>query len=246
MRYAPQRPVAPTSKVSGDDQGETALEEDGDANGGATGFRRVSPAPEPLALARLRALLLDAAASGTDLLREGVQGFQSWRFLATLCGSEWTAGTRQSTAAARRVLQRRLRVLGTRPVSLAHAAQLPVGSATHVRGTIRPMPQSRVTSHIWFHGAMNTDNVRFVVEEGHDFSLRDEAGETACVIAARGILINSDLLKEGDRVSVFGFTDRVADPRGLPPDHPARDASALALRSGDDRPLLLRLIPNTL
>jgi hypothetical protein len=240
MRYAPQRSVAQTSKGSQDDPGETALRE---ANGEENGFRRVSPPPEPLALARLRALLLDAAVGGTDQLREGLEGFQSWRFLAMLCGSEWTAGTRRNSAIARRVLQRRLRVLGTQPVSISNAAGLPFGAATHVRGTIRPMPQSRLTSHIWSHSAMYTDNVRFVVEEGHDFFLDDAAGETACVISARGILINADGLKDGDRVSVFGFTDRVADRRGQEADLLTRAASTLAIRSGDELPLLLRRVP---
>ena len=100
------------------------------------GFRRVSRAPEPLALARLRELLLDVARDGSLLLRQGLEGFQSWRSVASLCGTEWTAGVRRSSVAARRVLQRRLRVLGTQPVSLTDAARLPVGSSVHVRGTI--------------------------------------------------------------------------------------------------------------
>jgi hypothetical protein len=63
-------------------------------------------------------------------------------------------------------------------------------------------------------------------------------GETACVIAARGHLINADRLRDGDRVSVFGFVDHVADARSP---H-ARGALALGLRSGDELPLLVRRV----
>jgi hypothetical protein len=205
------------------------------------GFRRVTRGPEPLALARLRALLLEVATGGSDRLREGLEGFQSWRSLATLCGTEWTAGTRRSSMAARRVLQRRLRALGVAPTSVESASRLPLGSPAHLRGTIRPVrptgAEGDLKSHIWSHSAMNTDNVRFAVEEGHDFFLTDEEDRTACVIVSRGHLINDDELLSGDPVSVFGFTDRVAAPRADPLD---RGALVLALRAGDDLPLLVR------
>lgn len=181
------------------------------------GFRRVSRAPEPLALVRLRALLLELAGDGSALLRDGLEGFQSWHFLAALVGTDWATGARRSSAAGRRVLQRRLRALGTRPIPLPSAAQLAVGSPAHVRGTILPMLLSRQTSYngyIWSHSAMSTDNVRLQVEEGHDFFLTDEEGETARVIAARGALINADTLAPGDRISVFGYVDRILDRRG--------------------------------
>jgi hypothetical protein len=56
------------------------------------GFRRVSLPPEPQSLARMRQVLLDAASDGAPLLREGLEGFQSWRYLEPLCGSAWAAG----------------------------------------------------------------------------------------------------------------------------------------------------------
>jgi hypothetical protein len=211
------------------------------------GFRRVSARPAPLALARLRELLLEIGASGSDALRSGLEGFRSWDSLATLCGTDWTAGARRASMAARRVLERRLRALGAAPVSLARAAELPTGSAVHVRGTIRSLlVEGGLKSHIWIHGTMTTDNVRFVAEEGHDFFLVDEkGGETACVIAARGHLLNADALVGGDRVSVFGFTDRAArSPSHAPPLD--RGARALAVRAGDDLPLLLRRLPRRL
>jgi hypothetical protein len=227
------------------------------------GFRRVSRAPEPLALARLRELLLDVASDGSVLLRQGLEGFESWRSLASLCGTEWTAGVRRSSVAARRVLQRRLRVLGAQPIDLTDAAGLPVGSSVHVRGTVvgvapgrRPIddtqtaaPRTTRPAHIsyithigdiWSLSTMNTDNVRLAIEEGHDFFLTDEKGQTACVIATRGVLLNADTLRAGDRISVFGFVDSVVGPRGQTEGPPARRTPSLALRAGDDLPLLLR------
>jgi hypothetical protein len=214
------------------------------------GFHRVSRAPEPLALARLRALLLDVATDGSALLREGLEGFQSWRFLASLCGTEWASGARRSSGAARRVLQRRLRVLGTRPITIASAAQLPIGAPAHVRGTIAPLSSGRPSAgrlsahiaHIWSLSAMDTENVRFTVEDGHDFFLTDKEGEALRVIVARGVLVNTDTLRAGDRISAFGFVDRVLDPAPRDADSLTRGATSIALRSGDDLPLLLRRV----
>jgi hypothetical protein len=89
---------------------------------------------------------------------------------------------------------------------------------------------------------MDTDNVRFTIEDGHDFFLTDKEGETLRVIAARGVLVNADTLSPGDRISAFGFVDRVLDsvPRGA--DALTRGATSIALRSGDDLPLLLRRV----
>ena len=82
---------------------------------------------------------------------------------------------------------------------------------------------------------MTSDNVRFDAEEGHDFFLADDEGrQTTRVIVARGHLVNADALEVGDRVSVFGFTDRVAraPSDAAPLDHEAR---SLALRSPSTR-----------
>ena len=88
---------------------------------------------------------------------------------------------------------------------------------------------------------MTSDNVRLAVEEGHDFFLADEeGGEPACVIVARGHLVNADGLAAGDRVSVFGFTDETGDMTRA---HLlARGPRALAIRAGDDAPLILRKV----
>jgi hypothetical protein len=231
-------PLGETETFDGDGAADSLL---GEAV--STGFRRVSAPPEPLALARMRALLLDAASDGTPLLREGLEGFQSWRCLETLCGSEWAAGTLRGSVAVRRVLRRRLRLLGARPRSVASAAQLPVGAPVHLRGTIRSLPSSRLKSHIghiWFQRTMTAHNVRLLVEQGHHFFLTDAEGRTARVIASRGYLVNADQLAAGDTVSVFGFTDRIADPSAPSSDTSARERSALAVRAGDDLPLLVR------
>jgi hypothetical protein len=220
------------------DLGETALE---------GGFRRVLRGPEPLALARLRELLQGAAAGGGDQLRAGLESFQSWQALAPLCGSGWAAGARRSSMAARRVLQRRLRELGSAPTALDRAAGLPIGAPVHVRGTVRPLrpvdpagSEGGLKSHIWSRSAMNTDNVRFEVEEGHDFFLTEEqSGQTACVMVSRGHLLDADTLAAGDRVSVFGFVGRAA--RGASRVDPLdRAPRALAIRAGDDVPLFVR------
>lgn len=229
-------PPPPTGPLA---LGETPLE---------GGFRRVTTVPEPLALARLRELLLDVAAGSGDGLRDALEGFRSWSSLATLCGTEWIAGARRSSVAARRVLQRRLRALGAKPVPVAQAAELPIGSAVHVRGFIRAAAsvagsEGGPKSHIWFHSAMSTDNVRVVVEQAHDFFLTcDVGGDKAAtrVIVARGHLVNAAELQDGDRVSVFGFTDRTAGRGGARRDPMDRGATGLAVRSGDDLPLLVR------
>jgi hypothetical protein len=199
----------------------------------------VSPAPAPQALARLRALLLDAASGAGLLPRQALESFQSWQDLAALLGSEWSDGLLRSSVAARRVLARRLRGLGAAPVPIARAAELPAGTPIHLRGTARPVLPSRLNahiSHIWSRSAMTGDNVRTTVEEGHDFFVVDGEGATARVIAARGYLLNADLLQAGDLVSVFGFTDTAPAASGVD----SRAASLLAVRAGDDVPLIVQ------
>jgi hypothetical protein len=206
----------------------------------AEGFRRVAEAPAPLALARLRELLLEVASDGADVTRAGLESFTSWRFVSTLCGTEWVRGARRSSLAARRVLRRRLRALGARPSSFEAAAALPPGSPVHLEGTVRSVQPSRATSHIWSHSAREAHNVRLDIEEGHDFLLVDETGRAARVIAPRGHLINADHLDAGARASVFGMTDLVLDAgEGAGPSL-ERGARVLALRAGDDAPLLIR------
>src|SRR5262249_17347670 len=147
------------------------------------------------------------------------------------------AGARRSTAAARRVLRRHLRMLGSHPIGLTAAASLAAGSTVHLRGIARPMPPSRVDTHIWRKSTLETGNLRFLVEEGHDFLLFDRVGGSVCVIAAGGHLINADRLLEGEEVSVFGCIDRIADPRAEERSPNGRGGLALAVRSSADHPL---------
>ncbi|HEX4405029.1 MAG TPA: hypothetical protein VH560_09385 [Polyangia bacterium] len=89
---------------------------------------------------------------------------------------------------------------------------------------------------------MDTENVRFAVEDGHDFFLTDDKGSTLRVIAARGVLVSADTLVAGDRISAFGFVDRVLDSGPASVGALNRGATSIALRSGDDLPLLLRRV----
>jgi hypothetical protein len=221
------------------DPGETELGETV-ADGG---FRRVSRVPEPSALARMRALVRDVALGGPAPLETGLLGFQQWRFLSTLCESAWADGARRDSRAARRVLRRRLQALGAQPLDFDAAAALPAGAPVHLRGTALRMLPGRLESHIWGCRELNKINLRLLVEEGHDFLLADAAGQTVCVIAAGGRLINADHVAEGDAVSVFGYVDRVAvaHPQAGQARSPhARGQLSLAVRSGDALPLLVR------
>lgn len=83
---------------------------------------------------------------------------------------------------------------------------------------------------------MTGDNVRTTVEVGHDFFVVDQEGATARVIAARGYLVNGDVLRADDAVSVFGFTDTAPAPAGVD----SRAASQLVVRAGDDLPLIVQ------
>jgi hypothetical protein len=214
--------------------GETPLDD---------GFRRVGRGPAPLELARLRELLLEVASDGAALTRAGLEGFGTWRSVATLCGTEWARGSRRGSAAALRLLRRRLQWLGTRASSIAEASALPVGSPVHLVGTVRPLPQSRATSHIWSYRAMTSHNLRLDLEEGHDFFLVAEDGRTARVISRRGHLVNAERLDAGDRVSVFGATDLVAGSSETSSLAADRDARRFAVRAGDDAPLVVRREP---
>jgi hypothetical protein len=208
------------------------------------GFRRASRVPAPRALAHMRALLLEAAAGDSALARQGLTAFQEWRFLASLLGSAWADGARRASSAGIRMLRRRLRALGTRPIDVAAAVASPPAPGTwvHLRGTARRMGQGRATSDIWVIRTVNTDNVRLILEEGDDFFLQDQgASEAVCVISAGGYLINGDCLVGGERVSVFGCIDRIADPRAETRSPHGRGALSLAIRSGDELPLLIRL-----
>lgn len=195
--------------------------------------------PPASGLARLRAAMLEVAVAGDPLLARALVGFNEWRFLVPLCESAWSDGARRTSWSARRQLARRLRVLGTRPVGWAAVEELPVGAPVHLCGVARAMP-GRSRSHIWVNRTTSTDNVRCLVEEGDDFFLEMDGGQAVCVIAASGHLVNAEQVRAGDVVSVFGLVDRISDARALERSAHARGALALAVRSGDGAPLLVR------
>lgn len=206
------------------------------------GWRRVSEVPGPTALTRMRHLLLEASTGGGEALEDAARAFHAWRFLAVLCASAWTDGARRESQAARRLLRRRLRLLGSRPMTLAAASLQPAGSPVHLVGTARGMPPGRPGSHIWRNSEEEAGGRRVLIEEGHDFSLVDDTGQSLCVIAVGGHLINAEEMGEGDRVSVVGYIDRIAEPRAQRGSPHARGELSLAVRSGDLIPLFVRVL----
>jgi hypothetical protein len=169
----------------------------------------------------------------------GSAGVARWELLAPLWAGAFAEGARRGGPAARRVLRRRLRALGTHPISISVAEGLPVGSLVCLTGIATALPPGR-RGLLWANRTREADNVRLLVEEGNDFLLADEAGQTACVIAAGGHLINAAEVAAGQRVSVVGFVDRVADARAPARSANARGELSLAVRSGDHLPLLVR------
>jgi hypothetical protein len=207
-----------------------------------SGFRRTMPVGPAGAASRLRARLLAAAIGQPRAVREGLAAFGDWRTVTALASSGWLAAALRDTAGSRRILYKHLRLLGAKRVSLQGLTTQPTGAAARVSGwAVRSSARS---SHIWIHSEITTDNVRLSFEEGHDFFLADDTAQTVRVIAAGGFLIDGAGLVHRDQVEVFGFVDRVVDP-GAPRDgsrRPRGEPIALALRSGDALPLIVRKI----
>jgi hypothetical protein len=191
----------------------------------------------------MRALLLEVGAGGATSVAESIASLHEWRFLVWLCAGGLTEGARRDSRAARRLLQRRLRLLGSRPVGVAEAVGVPVGSPVHLAGTARILPPGRPGAHIWRSLETNAGGLRALEEEAHDFFLTDDTGQSVCVIAAGGQLINADQVLDGDRVSVVGYADRVPEPRAPAGAGYARGDLAPILRSGDMMPLVVRVLP---
>ena len=92
---------------------------------------------------------------------------------------------------------------------------------------------------------MSSNNVRLLVEEGHDFFLEDAPGQVALVRAAGGYLIGGPdaALDSGAKVEVFGFVDHVIDSAAPLAGRNARgEPIVLALRAGDALPLIVRKV----
>jgi hypothetical protein len=215
----------------------------------ADGFRRTSLPPAAVSRARLRERLWRAALGQPESVREGLRALWSWENVTALAVSPWFAGVLRDSAGSRRALQRRLRVLGTRPSPLRDLAAKPFGTPARIAGRARAVRPSgrpfKYSSHIWVNGEMTTDNVRFLVEEGHDFLVEDETGQAVRVIAAGGMLLGEGgrpggTIDHGDPIEVLGFVDRLIDPDAPAGSrHPRGEPLVLALRSGDELPLIL-------
>jgi hypothetical protein len=227
----------------------------------ADGFRRVGPVPGPRDAGRLRALLA-AAASGpvgaSGALQDGLATLSSWENASGIAPL-LPAGAFGRSPAARRILRAALCFLGTQPTPPAALDLVARGAPARVVGKVQ-RARWKQFSHIWFKGESSGHNVRLLVEEGHDFFLAvshplglrlpfglplgQEAPEVL-VLAAGGWLAGGlgTALDIGDRVEVLGFVDQVIEHASRSsPRNPRGEPMALALRAGDELPLVVRKI----
>jgi hypothetical protein len=203
------------------------------------------PLPGAAALDWARALLLDAAARDrSGALAAGLAQLDSWESLAGLAETPWLAPARRPSSMALRRARHRLRLLGSAPASFAAAAGQGSVEPVHLRGGCAPLPGADPTGDgdLWRREILDDDSGRWLVDDGHDFTLTGSGGEIALVLAAGGRLVNAARLRPGDQVSVFGFADQVPDTAGLNRSAHGRGGLTLALRSGSELPLLVCLI----
>jgi hypothetical protein len=208
------------------------------------GFRRSGPPADPARSRALRQRLSLAAAGQGRAVQDGLALFCSWAGAAAIAPIVLPPAALRRTEAARRALQRSLRTLGTKAGAIGQLSAAPRGTPARVIGRV-VAPRWKVSSHIWFKSMTNEHNVRLLVEEGHDFFLTDASGQVALVMAAGGHLIGAPgiAIDAGDLVEVFGFTDQVIEPGSpLGSSNPRGEPIALALRSGDELPVIVRVV----
>jgi len=223
----------------------------------ADGFRRVGPLPGPREAGRLRALLAAAAsgpAGASGALQDGLATLGNWENASGIAPL-LPAGAFGRTPAARRILRAALCFLGTRPTPPAALHLVARGAPARVVGKVQ-RARWKQFSHIWSKGESSGHNVRLLVEEGHDFFLAaplplplalapgQEAPEVL-VLAAGGWLAGGlgTALDIGDHVEVLGFVDQVIEHASRSsPRNPRGEPIALALRAGDELPLVVRKI----
>jgi hypothetical protein len=193
-------------------------------------MRRRRPFPSAGAIARARALVLDA---GVKL------PIQDWSSLATLCDTAWLPTTRRVSPAAARAARRRLYPLSSPPTPVAATHAMARGELVHVRGVATDLPGRSAHSALWRTRTVRASDGVWLVEEGSDFLLLDSAGGRIVVLAEGGHLVDGATLQAGDPVSVFGVLDDVPDRAGLARGAPGRSGLVPALRSGEQQPLLL-------
>jgi hypothetical protein len=209
------------------------------------GFRRSGPRPDLSQSRALCARLALAARGQSQSVQDGLAIFGCWEEASAVAAAVFPWAALRGAQVSRRTLQRSLRILGTRPVSIDRLAYAPRGTPARVTGRIL-RARWKLFSHIWSKREMTEHNVRLLTEEGHDFFLSDPSGRVALVIAANGYLIGGagETMNVGDFVEVFGFVDRVIDPASPPGPGPTRgEPVALALRAGDQLPIILRKLP---
>jgi hypothetical protein len=218
----------------------------------ADGFRRVGPPPPAREGGRLRALLAAAGSGPAGTARpvqDGVATLGSWHN-ASAFAALLPAGALGRTAAARRILRRALTFLGTPPTAVDALETVARGAPVRLIGRVQ-RPRWKLVSHIWSKSESSDHNVRLLVEEGHDFFLQVAswpgglAVVEVLVLAAGGWLAGGagTALHAGDPVEVWGFADRVIDQAARSSSrHPRGEPLALALRAGDDLPLVVHKI----
>jgi hypothetical protein len=209
------------------------------------GFRREAPLPSPTAVARLKVQLLEATRGRPDAVRDGLARLGSWASLPALMAGGWFDGASARTATSRRLMEQRLRLLAMAPISPGLAATLPRGQPVWIVGRARRAAEKSQGSYIWVARWTTRDNLRLLIEEGHDFFVQDEAGNASVrVFAQGGYLMAGGRLADGAPVEVMGFVDHAVDPRAAERTAPSRQPPfGAALRSGDDLSLLVRVPP---
>jgi hypothetical protein len=212
----------------------------------ADGFRRAGPAVGAGQIGMLRDLLVRAASGQGRAVQDGLAALGSWENASTIMGLLPAGGLGRS-AGARRVLQRVLRALGTQPTPAAALAAARRGTLARVGGRVL-RSRWKVVSHIWSKGETSGHNVRRLVEEGHDFFLGGSEGaqqEEILIVAAGGWFSGpvGTAIDAGDTVEVIGFVDRLVEHASRAgSSNPRGEPMALALRAGDDVPLVVRKI----
>jgi len=182
-------------------------------------FSRSTLLSDVAAAARLGGVLAAVADGAPEAVRAGLRFLRSWQSSAALAHTPWFAGLLRDTAGSRRVLRRRLRVLGTPRTSIGQAIARPVGTPVRVGGAALRRASSSRSTHIWANSETRSGNLRRLSEEGHDFFLRDQTGCVVRVVAAGGVLVGGDRLDHGEAVEVLGFVDWVVD-LAWPPEWP--------------------------
>jgi hypothetical protein len=212
----------------------------------ADGFRRVGPVRSPRENAQFRERLRRAASGQGRAVQAGLAALRSWENLSAL---EAVLPPRAfgPSLASRRILQRALHAFGTPAGPAAALASAARGTPACVVGRV-VRGRSKLLSHIWTRGESSIHNVRLLVEEGHDFFLNDSRDpglrEVLILVAGGGMIGNvGAAIDTGDLVEVFGFVDRVIDQGSrLGASTPRGEPLVLALRAGDQLPLLVRKV----